>query len=612
MKRLNRIISIICSFLIMFSLFPGIQSYAIKNTYNTINNGAEHFTSIQSGSQNAVSDNLKNPLSAWKLTNATLKKYSSSNEIPYSIRLEELYYGQEANNIISEENPYNDKPSESQQWIVMKFYLKNNGNQSIEANDIIWYRSFYTQKGASMLIRSYATFSGQRNGMDVYDLNLEGGASGYFWIGFLAEKEQGLPYIKIYNGYSNSEYTQKYSWLNINPAYTYNPSKPIIDDNISIPALPAENNNLSNPLSAWSMTYARTSEYSSTGIPYYIRLEEMYTGNEANTIVATENQFNTKPADNQQWILMKFYLKNAGTKPFNSSDIIWSNSFYTSSGASMIIKGTASFCDIRTGMDVYDLDLEGGADGYFWIGILTEKDQGLPYIKIENGYNKSEFKANYCWLNTDSNYKYQGNNNSNVSSILSSGIFCQSTSPAIVAGMVVEKSNPDDTIEYRWEALDADNQNNGWFEISQWTSNYEWVSWTPQKYGNYIIVAHARIFGRPETEVTASFGTPYHNHIKGICQMPYTGEGGGFLIGFESFDNPNQSYTYEMLILDCTLLAAGQDAWIYTTGRCGVAEGNALWTIWQPQYGYYWTLFRLYDSSGNMIDEACFGFVNAY
>ncbi len=99
-----------------------------------------------------------------------------------------------------------------------------------------------------------------------------------------------------------------------------------------------------------------------------------------------------------------------------------------------------------------------------------------------------------------------------------------------------------------------------------------------------------------------------HPFIKGKCQMP--NPGGGYLIGFESFDNPNQSYRYEMLILDCTLLAQDLPAWIYTTGQCVMSEGNALWTVWQPQYGYYWTLFRLYDESGTMIDEACYGFEN--
>ena len=607
MKKSKKIISIICSFIFIFSFCPSIHSYAKNNTYIGINKASEHFTSIQSGSQNAISDNLKNPLSAWKYTNATLKEFSSSTATPYSIRLEELYYGQEANNIISSENPYNEKPSGSQQWIVMKFYLKNNGSQPITASDIIWYKSFYTSKGASMIIRSYASFSGERNGMSVLDLNLEGGASGYFWIGFLAEKEQGLPYIKIYNGYSSSEYTQKYSWLNSDPNYTYNPNKQIINDDVSIPALPAESNNLNNPMSAWSMTYSTTAEYSSTGTPYYIRLEEMYTGDEANTIVATENQFNTKPTDDQQWIIMKFYLKNAGTKPFSASDIIWSNSFYTNSGASMIIKETASFSGARNGMSVLDLNLEGGADGYFWIGILTEKAQGLPYIKIENGYNKSAYRTDYCWLNTDPNY--QGNANY-TSSLSTSGIYCASNYPSIQAGISIQSGNPLDTVEYRWVACNNNNPEQ-WFEISPWIKNNNWMDWTPDQPGGYVFVCYARIVGKPETEIQCAFGTEYHKHIKGICQMPYTGEGGGYLIGIESYDNPNHSYKYEMLILDCNLYMQGQDAWVYTTGKCGAPE-NCLWTIWQPQYGYYWTLFRIYDQYDNLIDEACYGFENIY
>ena len=176
--------------------------------------------------------------------------------------------------------------------------------------------------------------------------------------------------------------------------------------------------------------------------------------------------------------------------------------------------------------------------------------------------------------------------------------------------MVTEKSNSEDHLEYRWVAYEESSGN--WFEISPWKKNNEWLNWTPDKSGNYVIVGQVRVIGNENSQVESSFGVPYHKHIKGICQMPYTGEGGGFLIGVESYDNPNQSYTYEMLILDCTLLAEGKDAWTYSTGKCGVAEGNALWTIWQPKYGYYWTLFRIYDSKGKMIDEACFGFVNAY
>jgi len=103
------------------------------------------------------------------------------------------------------------------------------------------------------------------------------------------------------------------------------------------------------------------------------------------------------------------------------------------------------------------------------------------------------------------------------------------------------------------------------------------------------------------------------NVLKGTCQIPYgmikEGEG-GYLIGCETNDNPRQKYRYELLILDCTKLINGEDAWIYTTGDCTVAEGNAMWTVWQPQYGYYWTLFRIYDNAGNIIEQQCYGFAN--
>ncbi len=195
--------------------------------------------------------------------------------------------------------------------------------------------------------------------------------------------------------------------------------------------------------------------------------------------------------------------------------------------------------------------------------------------------------------------------------ISTSGIYCMSNHPSIKAGMVIQKSNEKDTVEYRWVACDSGKPGE-WFEVSPWTKDNNWIDWTPEKSGAYVLVCYARVVGNEEASlIEYSFGTEYHKGIKGICQMPYTGEGGGYLIGIESFDNPNNSYQYEMLILDCSLLAQGKDAWIYSTGRCG-AQGNSLWTVWQPEYGYYWTLFRIYDSNGNLIDETCYGFANIY
>lgn len=204
--------------------------------------------------------------------------------------------------------------------------------------------------------------------------------------------------------------------------------------------------------------------------------------------------------------------------------------------------------------------------------------------------------------------KIPTDDNPNSTDIIAKGVFvAEKTENSILAGMVVETANMEE-VEYSWWVSRDGGER--WSLIQGWTKGYEWLSWDPRGYGEYMIMGKARLAGKT-TVVEASVQTTFHPAIKGICQMPYTGDGGGYLIGIESVDNGPNKYQYEMLILDCSLLAEGKDAWIYTTGKCG-AEGNCLWTIWQPQYGYYWTLFRIYDNTGVLVDEMCYGFANAY
>ncbi len=160
-------------------------------------------------------------------------------------------------------------------------------------------------------------------------------------------------------------------------------------------------------------------------------------------------------------------------------------------------------------------------------------------------------------------------------------------------------------LEYKFTVTGANS-----FE-SDWMSENTYTFYLP-KSGDNVLTAYVRYAGDNSGNIiyqgTVSF---YHNNcIKGICQMPYNGEGGGYLIGIESYENPNQRYSYEMLILDCNLYVQGLPAWIYTTTPCYTPSGNALWTVWQPVYGYYWTLFRVYDENNHMIGEEVYGFVN--
>ena len=169
-------------------------------------------------------------------------------------------------------------------------------------------------------------------------------------------------------------------------------------------------------------------------------------------------------------------------------------------------------------------------------------------------------------------------------------------------------------LEFRWTYFDWDDGVDSIYkrtehEIQDWTRGQQWITWKPEKSGKYILQVKVRIAGSYET-ADVCYRVKWQPHIKGKCQMPYTGEGGGYLIGVESYDNPDNSYSYELLVLDCTKLTAGDpNPWIYTSGQQKVS-GNAFWTVWQPQYGYYWTLFRVYDANGNLIDEDCYGFEN--
>ena len=161
-------------------------------------------------------------------------------------------------------------------------------------------------------------------------------------------------------------------------------------------------------------------------------------------------------------------------------------------------------------------------------------------------------------------------------------------------------------LEFSWEVSQGDGN---WETLCGWIKGEPEYTWMPEAYGDYVIRGKVRKAGDDSVVLSSDVNVLFREHIKGICQMPYQGAGGGFLIGFETYDNPNGDYRYEMLILDCTLLAKGEDAWIYTTGKCLVPE-TSFWTIWQPKYGYYWTLFRLYDKDGNLLDESCYGFQN--
>lgn len=190
--------------------------------------------------------------------------------------------------------------------------------------------------------------------------------------------------------------------------------------------------------------------------------------------------------------------------------------------------------------------------------------------------------------------------NSNLSSV---GIYIWNFGNGTIDGGAVVNSDADKSaLTYKWLVYDV--SAGKWIQASDFSADYG-IHYSPSKSGDYLV--YCEVKDNAGNTVNTTVGVNYRHKISAICQMPDP-SGNGYLIGIQSYDNPG--YQYEMQILDCNLYAQGLDAWIYTTGKCATS-GNTLWTVWQPKYGYYWTLFNLYDADGNLIDQQCYGFTNA-
>lgn len=156
------------------------------------------FTCVQSGEQYADNNMVCTAVSAWKNT-------LFGN---YSVQLKEMYMGAEATEIVKEENIYNYDPTSEMQWYLMKYEIKNNSSQTIEASDIISSFSFYKYTGSKITVSETAAFSGELSKKDIDSVNIGAGETKEVWLGICVPKVQQMPYLKINDTY-----------LNINPLY---------------------------------------------------------------------------------------------------------------------------------------------------------------------------------------------------------------------------------------------------------------------------------------------------------------------------------------------------------------------------------------------------------
>ncbi len=183
----------------------------------------------------------------------------------------------------------------------------------------------------------------------------------------------------------------------------------------------------------------------------------------------------------------------------------------------------------------------------------------------------------------------------------------------VLAACSITDENEGSKLEYLWEAEDERGKSSLIQSFS--SANGNCLTWNnPKYYGKVTLRCEVRDVTNPYEYEYCGYTTTeveLHPFISGTCQMPDP-NGNGFLIGLTSYKETEGVYC-ELSILDCTLYAQGKPAWVSSTGLVEMVSGDDakyFWTTWAPQYGYYWTLFRVYDKDKKLIDEVCYGFQN--
>lgn len=131
-------------------------------------------------------------------------KYSFEPTREFFIECTNVIKGQRANSIINDENQFNDKPASGQEWIIMEFdvdyiWSSDGTNDEVEASDIIYKDTFYTQSKSSIPVYDMATLGDRYRAYGVFDVSMYPGSSAKVVIGLLTNDNVGELLLKVPN-----------------------------------------------------------------------------------------------------------------------------------------------------------------------------------------------------------------------------------------------------------------------------------------------------------------------------------------------------------------------------------------------------------------------------
>lgn len=159
-----------------------------------------------------INGTRENPHVASEYTKVTIDDYSGKKTI--GIKLIETIDGTEANEIVKNENMFNEIPSDNERWILYHFQLSYiSGKSELSASTIINPYCFYNHAAnVSLQSSETAVFSHDLEPYGTYNVSLYSGGSSDVWFGMLVNNSIPYTTFKIDCGY-DSDFTIKEVWF---------------------------------------------------------------------------------------------------------------------------------------------------------------------------------------------------------------------------------------------------------------------------------------------------------------------------------------------------------------------------------------------------------------
>lgn len=254
-----------------------------------------------------------------------------------------------------------------------------------------------------------------------------------------------------------------------------------------------------------------------------IKCTNVIRGARANSLAKSENRFNDDATSTHEWCFMEFNVKFVSSTDgvndvLDGSDVIYKDTFFTSTGSSINVKDMATLGDVYGGYGVFDTEFYPGGSGKVVIGILIPKETGSILLRVPNKSNNTNSWI-LCYEENDVAYKEPTNQSTqtpvkqNAFDILKNDIIKKGTySSKYDSYNILDISSTGTTYMLSYDATDdeisfssssesssgkseffhvvmiSNNGDNPWAAVTMTSSSSEYKMFVNYKNGSWVIV----------------------------------------------------------------------------------------------------------------------------